>query len=365
MTGAPVAGPRRDETMRVSIVIPSNRTGPAALAILLRASAWASDATEVIIRDNSGHAPKRALLETMTVANVQIIIAPPSDANENFRSAFAAARGDFVLFLGDDDIAFDRGIAALEAVAVRRVSDPGVAGITGAFILEQQNGSAVVTYGGVESEDVVARVGGYLDYQGPNLIFYSAVRRELIADVWDFFDGHPFAFPFHDQFFPLIYLLAGRFAPVPRLTFVYDNGNWDTAEAAARSDLKVYAAAGLDPAIRQLQWFLCAFEGAWIILSTRFGAAHTFEQRQLMANRWFEVMGRRFAMDRGRSYGSDLTPQATALCEKWLASGGKFSLPELLDEICGFLALISPDKAEVYRAFWDSMTPPATDQAPA
>ena len=298
--------------MRLSIVIPSNRTGPAALAILLRASAWASDETEVIIRDNSGHASKRGLLETLELANGQVIIAAPSDANENFRGAFAAARGDFVLFLGDDDFAFERGITAMEATAIRYASDPGVAAITGAFILEQQSGSAVVNYAGIESDDVVARVNGYLDYQGPNVIFYSAVRRALIAGVWDFFDRHPFAMPFHDHFFSLIYLLAGRFASARRLTFVYDNGNWDSAEAAARSDLKVYAAAGLDPAIRQLQWFLCGFEGAWIILSTPFGGAHSPAQRQAMANRWFEVMRRRFAGDRGRSYGSELTPQATA-----------------------------------------------------
>jgi hypothetical protein len=340
--------------MRLSIVIPSNRATQLAQATILRACSWASAETEVIVRDNSGHAAKQKWLRTLKPASGRIIVAPPCDVNENFRQAFVAATGEFVLFFGDDDSGFDRGIAAMEKAAARWASDPDVAAVTGAFVLEQTPGSSLVSYEGIGSPDVTARVGGYLAYQGPNVIFYSAVRRELIAAVWGLFDGHPFAFPFHDHFFPLIYLLAGRFESVRRLTFVYDNGNWESAEAAAQSDLRVYAAAGLDPAIRQLHWFLCGFEGAWIILFTRFGAAHTPAHRQAMANRWFEVMIGRFRGDRGRTFGSTLDEPASALSEKWLAAGGRFELPQVLDEICAFLALMSPEKAEAYRRFWRS-----------
>jgi hypothetical protein len=338
--------------MRLSIVIPTNRTTPLAQATILRACSWASAETEVIVRDNSGDAAKRKWLRALKPLSGQVLISEPCDVNTNFREAFAAATGDFVLFFGDDDSAFDRGVAAMATAAGRWALDPAVAAITGAFVLEQSPGSSLVTYDGIGSADVTQRVAGYLAYQGPNVIFYSAVRRELIAAVWDFFDGHPFAFSFHDHFFPLIYLLGGRFESVRRLTFVYDNGNWESAEAGAKSDLRVYAAAGLDPAIRQLHWFLCGFEGAWIILFTRFGAAHSPAERQAMANRWFEVMIRRFAGDRGRTFGSPLDGAASALCAKWLAAGGRFELPEVLDEICGFLALMSPEKAEAYRSFW-------------
>jgi hypothetical protein len=338
--------------MRLSIIVPSNRDSMTADSRIMQACSWASDDVEVVVRDNSGSVRKRALLEGIERPNCRIIIAEPSDANTNFLGGLAASSGDFILFLGDDDGGFDRGIKAIAAAAIRYADDLSVAGITGAYVLEQSDTSHIVSYPKLDSGEVVERLGGYLGYQGPNLIFYSAVRRAALLDTWDFLFAHPFRFPYHDHFFSLIYLLLGRFMHVGRLAFIYDNTNWEAAGVGAQSDLKHYAAAGMDPAIRQLQWMLCGFEGASIILRSRFGAAHTPAQRQAMANQWFEIMFRRFVGDTNTRTDSTLSAEAANLHEKWRQGFPNFTLESLLADICGFISLFSPEKAAAYHAFW-------------
>jgi hypothetical protein len=338
--------------MRLSIIIPSNRDSLTAYSRIMQACSWASDEVEIIVRDNSGSARKRALLERIDQPNCRIIVAEPCDANTNFREALAASSGDFILFLGDDDAGFDRGIAAIAAAASRCADDPSVAGLTGAYDLEQTDTSHIVSYPKIDSAEVAERVAGYLGYQGPNLIFYSAVRRSVLTDTWDFIFSHPFQFSFHDHFFSLAYLLSGRFVHVGRLAFVYDNANWEAAGVGAQSDIKVYSAAGMDPAIRQLHWMLCGFEGASIILQSRFGLRHSLAQRQAMANQWFEVMFRRFVGDANARFDSRLMAEANSLHEKWRLSFPNFQLEVLLADICDFIRLTSPEKAQAYHDFW-------------
>ncbi len=111
------------------------------------------------------------------------------------------ASGKFVLFMGDDDYAFDRGIAAVTAAADRHDSDPSIAGLTGAYVLEETARSHVVSYSGLDSSAFVDRVDGFLGYQGPNLIFCSAIRRELALDTFEFVTSHPFRFSYHDYLY--------------------------------------------------------------------------------------------------------------------------------------------------------------------
>jgi hypothetical protein len=338
--------------MRLSVIVPSNRDSLTADSRIMQACSWASGEVEVIVRDNSGSARKGAMLERIEQPNCQIIIAEPCDANTNFLAALAASSGDFILFLGDDDAGFDRGIRAITAAAARYADDPSVAALTGAYVLEQTDTSHIVSYPKIDSGEVAERLSGYLGYQGPNMIFYSAVRRSALLDTWDFVFAHPFRFPYHDHFLSLIYLLLGRFIHVGRLAFVYDNTNWEAAGVGAQSDLRHYAAAGMDPAIRQLQWMLCGFEGASIILQSRFGLRHSLAERQAMANQWFEIMFRRFVGDANTRTDSHLTAEATALHEKWRQGFPNFKLENLLADICDFIRRTSPEKAEAYHDFW-------------
>jgi len=342
--------------MRLSIVIPTHRDTIKARARLLWAASWASDDIEVVIRDNSGSAAKRTWLAELQ-PGCRIVSVEPCSAHTNYTEAVRLASADFVLFQSDDDAGFDRGIRAI-AEAVSTVSaDASVSGLTGAYVLEEQHVSHVLAYAGVESPDVVQRLEGYLGYQGPNVIFYSAIRRRLAMEAFDFMERHPFQLPFHDNLFSLIYLLAGRLAKVNRLTVIYDNANWDTATAGVENDLRYYRAAGLDPVVRQLHWLLCGFEGACIALGSPFSAGLSPAQRQMAAQKWLELMIRRFAGDRGRNDGSAHLAAGNAIVDRIWDSFPTFALPQLLDDICAHLTLSSDDHAARYRAFWAPMIP--------
>ncbi len=342
--------------MRLSVVIPTHRDTLKARARLLWAASWATDEIEVVIRDNSGSAAKSVWLATLDQPTVRVTVVEPCSAHTNFSEAVKLARGDFVLFQGDDDAAFDRGIAAMADYAARLATDPSVAALTGAYALEEREVSRLVTYAGRGTRPTLS--SGWtviVGYQGPNLVFYSAIRRQLAFDAFGFMARHPFQLPFHDNLFSLIYLLAGRLVGVGRFTVIYDNANWDAVNTAQENDLRYYRAAGMDPIIRQIHWLLCGFEGACIALRTPFGAACSSAQRQAAASKWFELMLRRFAGDRGQSFGSALVEPANAITERVWASLPSFALDRLLDEICALIAIFSEEKAALYRDFWGPM----------
>jgi hypothetical protein len=338
--------------MRLSILMPSHRDDWTTISRIAQACSWAGPAVEVIVRDNSEKPGKRKLIEAFQADNFRMVFAEECPAYDNAMQALALARGDFVFFVADDDICLDRGIAAMSAAAETFADDPSVVGITGAYIVEEQRGSIFVKYPDVDSPDVVTRSFGYLGMQGPNLLFYSAFRRAMIENRWRFLSESPFVFPFHDQVLSLLHLLAGRFVDIGRLMVAYDNMNWETAESGATSERAHYAAAGMDPAIGRLSWLLCAFEGAWLTLHSRYGAGHTLEQRQAIGARWFQVMFARFAGDNRGNFGSSLGPQADLLCQKWRGLYPNFDLQVLLADITDFIALHSPEKAKLYRDFW-------------
>jgi hypothetical protein len=338
--------------MYLSIIMPSHRDDWTAISRIAQVCSWAGPNVEVIVRDNSEKPGKRRLVERFQAENFRIVFAEECSAHDNGMQALALARGEFVFLVADDDTCLDRGIAAVVAAAETFADDASVAGITGAYVVEEERGSIFIKYPDVDSRDVVTRSFGYIGLQGPNLLFYSALRRTMLQSCWRFLEETPFVFPFHDQVLSLAHLLAGRFVDIGRLMVAYDNMNWENVEKAAESEKAHYAAAGMDPAIGRLSWLLCAFEGAWLTLYSRYGAGHTLEQRQAIAIRWFQVMFARFAGDNRGNLGSSLGPQADLLCQKWRGLYPNFDLQVLLTDITDFIALHSPEKARLYRDFW-------------
>ena len=71
-----------------------------------------------------------------------------------------------------------------------------------------------------------------------------------------------------------------------------------------------------------------------------------------MANQWFEIMFRRFVGDTNTQVESRLATEAANLHAKWRQAFPNFTLESLLADICGFIRLTSPEKAEAYHAFW-------------
>lgn len=341
--------------MQLSILIPTNRPGLLACSRIAQACSWAGPNIEVIVRDNSGNAQKRELLGHFKNDNCNIIIAEPCDGLKNMSEILRLAKGDFVFLLADDDFCFDQAIAALPGVIEKIGKNPAVAGVTGAYALDTSQGSAIISYNGVESDDVAARVAGYLGYDGPNILHYAPVRRELVQRVFAFMNTLPFYFSFHDQIICLLYLLNGKFVRLQRLLYLYDVGIWEATETAQKRDTDFYAESGLDPAINKLHWFLCGFEGALLVRNADVFPDYSLAQRQAVADRWFATMFTRFKGHARLTFGSPLTGEAEKLCAKLLTSTGQLSFHGMLTEICGFLALSSKSQAQSYFEFWDAV----------
>jgi len=341
--------------VQLSILIPTNRPGLLACSRIAQACSWAAPNIEVIVRDNSGNAQKRELLGHFKNDNCNIIIAEPCDGLKNMSEILRLAKGDFVFLLADDDFCFDQAIAALPGVIEKIGKNPAVAGVTGAYALDTSQGSAIISYNDVESDDVAARVAGYLGYDGPNILHYAPVRRELVQRVFAFMNTLPFYFSFHDQVICLLYLLNGKFVRLQRLLYLYDVGLWEATETAQKRDADFYAEAGLDPAINKLHWFLCGFEGAVLVRNADVFPDYSLAQRQAVADRWFATMFTRFKGHARLTFGSPLAGEAEKLCAKLLTSTGQLSFHGMLNEICSFIELSSKSHAQSYFEFWDAV----------
>lgn len=340
--------------MQLSILIATNRRGLLVCSRIAQACSWAGPNLEVLIRDNSGDTEKRALLPQFQRDNCTIILAEPCDALTNFNELLRLAKGDFVFLLADDDYCFDHAIAVLPGVLDQIGNDPSVAGVTGLYVVETSQASAIVAYQNVESDDASVRVTNYLSSQGPNILHYAPVRREVIQRVFGFVNTMPAVFSFHDQIVCLLFLLNGKFVRLERLLYVYDIGPWQALEPAQKKDVSLYKEAGLDPAINMLHWFICAFEGAVLIRNSNIFPDHSLEMRQTIADRWFSAMFLRFTGNPRLTFDSHFASEGAILSTKLLASAGRISFQSMLTEISGFMALFSKDFAQRYFEFWDS-----------
>jgi hypothetical protein len=335
-------------------LIATNRRGLSVCSRIAQACSWAGPNIEVLIRDNSGDAQKRALLPQFQRDNCNIIIAEPCDALTNFNELLRLAKGDFVFLLADDDFCFDHAIAALPGVLDQIGKDLSVAGVTGLYAVETSQVSAIVAYQNVESDDVTVRVVNFLNYQGPNILHYAPIRREVVERIFGFVSTMPAFFSFHDQIVCLLYLLNGKFVRLERLLYVYDMGPWQAFESAQKRDVSFYKDAGLDPAINVLHWFICGFEGAALIRNASIFPDHSLATRQTIADHWFSAMFLRFRGNPRLTFDSRFANEAAQVSARLLASAGQISFQSMLTEISGLMTLFSKNFAQRYFEFWDS-----------
>ena len=344
--------------MQLSILLPTHRHDLTTLSRIAQACSWAGPSVEVIVRDNSGNQEKRRQIAQFKRDHCTIVSTDPCEPLENFTALMRLAKGEFVFCLADDDMFFDRAIAALPSLLDRFGRDPNVAGVCGNYIVESSKGSALTVYQGIDSEDVTARIAGYLSYPGANVLAYAPLRRATVEKIFHFMRAMPLFLSYHDQITCLLYLLNGRFVRLPKLIYGYDFGPWEDMQSAQKRDMAFYRAAGLDPAISKLHWFLCGFEGAILIRNGDVFPDHAPATRQSMADQWFSVMFQRFLSNPRLTFGSEFAAQADAGCAKLRASQGPLSFVDMLSDICHFVALSSPDKAQRYLSFWGGMLAP-------
>jgi hypothetical protein len=341
--------------MQLSILIGTSGTGLLPCSRIMQACSWASPQVEVIVRDVSGDAQKRELLASLRGEQRNIILAEPCDARTNFLQALRQAKGDFVFQLTDDDLSFDHAIAALPPLIEQHGQDPSVIGVTGAYVVETDQGSSIVVYANAEADDVTARASGYLSVGGPNLFRFAPVRRDVVQRVFGFMDTLPFNFPFHDQLVSLLYLLNGRFVRLKRFLYLYDPDNREAGDAAQKRDADCYRDAGLDPVVNLLHWYLCGFEGAVLVRNANEFPDYSLAQRQAVADRWFSSMFIRFKGWPRLTFDSPFTAEAQKICAKLQTSTGQISFDGMLAEICALFALFSQDGAQRYFDFWQAM----------
>ena len=237
--------------MQLSILLATNRTGLLAVSRIAQACSWASPNIEVIVRDNSGDAQKREFLALCRRDYCNIVIAEPCNSRTNFSETLRLAKGEFVFVIADDDFCFDQAIASLPGVIGQYGKDFSVAGVTGAYAVEASQGTSIATYQNVKSDDVEARVNGYLSYSGPNVFFYAPMRREVVQRVFGFINSMPASFSFHDQVMSLLYLLNGKFIRLNRLLYLYDLGVWEMRYSAQKRDVQLLYERWVGPSHQQ------------------------------------------------------------------------------------------------------------------
>lgn len=338
--------------MQLSVLLPSHRDGLQACARIAQACAWAGPQIEVIVRDNSGDPQKRKLISQFHHEYSNIIIADPCDGMTNMAELYRMAKGDFVYLIADDDFCFDHAIRSLPRIIDQFAGDSSVVGVTGGYAIELANETSIHGYEGVDSDDVVTRVAGYLKYGGPNVLLYSPLRRQIVQRIFGLMNSTPLVFSFHDQIFCLLYLLNGKFTRLSRLMYCYDMGIWEDNASAQARDLDIYKAEQIDPATNKLHWFLCAFEGAALIANPQIVPGHPPAQRQSVADLWFSVMFARLQRDNRHAFASRLAGDADRLVAKWRASNGRLTFDDMLTDITDFIALFSESRARHYFDFW-------------
>lgn len=325
-----------------------------AISRIAQACSWASPQVQVIVRDNSADPKKAELIGRFQRPNCTIISAEPCDSATNFAEGLQFATGDFLYVVADDDIYFDRAIAALPGIIDAYGMNPGVAGMVGAYSIEMAAGSTLIEYERLDSDDAVERVRGYLGCRGGNVLMYAPHRRVMVQRVFDFMRSLPAYLSFHDQVLCLLYLLNGKYVSMKRILYGYDLGPWEVPLEGQKQDLKYYAVAGLDPAINKLHWFLCGFEGAVLARNSDLFPDPGPGRRQAIADQWFATMFARFLNSPRYTADSPYTAQAEALCQKLRASQGQLSFEGMLADIAGLMAVFAPELAQRYFRFWSA-----------
>ena len=338
--------------IRLSIVIPSNGQDLACCSRILQACSFAGPRVEVVVRDQSGSAAKADFLRGIDHENCRFMFVAPGEARGDWTEALAAAQGDFVLLMSDDDVVFDRAMTVLPGVIESVANDASVIGVAAPSLIETPQSAEAFAYPNIDAGDPLVRLSGYLSVDRPNVLLFSPVRRATMSWALEIIRERPLAFPFDDQLSSLLYLVAGKFARMTRLMHVHDASRADVTRGA---DAAFYEQAHLDPALNKLTWFLCGFEGATLIRHAALPPGYSPQQRQALADLWFSAMFARFTAQPREAYGSPLAGEAEKMCARWKDAAGRLSFADMLADICQFMALSSQESALKYFTFWSAM----------
>ena len=310
---------------------------------------------EVIVRDNSESSAKNDALRRIDSQTLRIFTAPNLGAYENCVEALRQASGEFVFLLADDDWVFAPGLRSLHSLAVQAEADLSVSCVTGPYLLEASTVTGLLKYSDIDNSDGVVRLSGYFKANGPNALYYSAVRRSLANFSFQFLDSLPYKFSYHDQLLSLIYLAAGRVIQVDRVVYCYDFSEWDVDERSLMKDRASYVSAGLPAEFSRLHWLFAALEGA-LLLNSQLLRAQCPSDPTRLTDSWFGTLFGRFKFhERESPFDESAANIATKTFKaKWIAQTN-VSLNELLLDLCDLLEVADKEGAKRYFEFWSAL----------
>ncbi len=341
--------------MKISLVVPSNRTSNTTIARILEWSSLDSERFELVVRDNSEDERKHEWLARIQSPALKLRCVPACSMGENVREAMDLATGQFVFCAGDDDWLSLRAFEQLHTLAEQWSSDASVGCLTGCYLVETSQNTGFFRYSGLDAVEAEPRIANYLQANTTNFLFYSAVRRSVLSACLDFMSRLPYSFSYVDQLMVLVYLALGRVMQIERVHYSYDMGPWESAEGSLNKDRIFYRAAGLPIEYDRLHHLFCGLEGA-LLLKSNFIAERTSLPLGNAADIWFRSM---FAKFRGHNrefgYERNAADEATRKLKETLLARRELDMHELLLDVSETLAVADPAGAERYFKFWSTL----------
>lgn len=340
--------------MKISLLCPTNRKSLASYARICEMLSLNPKYFEVIIRDNSECERKHQFLESLKNDHHKIIIAKNKGPTENFSEASKLANGDFLFFIADDDWFFKTGLENLYQLAVSGNENKSVTALTGAYLVSSSRGIGSMAYSGLDSDNPLSRMQGYLNV-GPNLLYYSAFKKNIFHLSWNLLERLPYAFCHADLLFVIPSLVLGHIASVKTLCYQWDFAEWEGADKAMGKRAGICQAAGLPKEFSVLDKLLTAIEGALLINSKLLGNYVRYDRSE-MAGLWLKNF---FAQYQGcpfQNYFPDSEEKnRVAQFRSKLFTIGNITLEGLLEEVTGLFSQVDPAGAEKYFKFWSKI----------
>jgi hypothetical protein len=340
--------------MKISVVCPTNRKTISSYARVCELLSLDPNKFEVIIRDNSECEKKSRFLASLSFKYHKILIVPNNGSTENFSEASKLASGDYLLFIADDDWFFKSGLEMLHQLAINSKENKSITALTGAYLVSSSHGIGSMFYSGLDSPDPISRMKGYLNV-GPNLLYYSAYKKNVFHLSWNLLEKLPYAFCHADLLFVIPSLVIGSIASVKTLCYQWDFGEWEGADKAMLKRAGICQAAGLPKEFSVLDKLLTAVEGALLINSKLLGNYVRYDRSEV-AKLWLQNF---FAQYQGcpfQNYFPDSEDKnRVKKFRERLFSIGDISLLGLLEEISNLFREVDPAGAERYYNFWSKL----------
>ena len=340
--------------MKISVVCPANRRSISSYSRICELLSLDPERFEVIIRDNSECEAKRQFLESLRNNYHKILIVENNGAIENFSGASKMATGDFLFFIADDDWVFKSGSELLHQLSAASKENKTLTALTGTYLVSSSRGIGSMAYSGLDSDNPLSRLQGYLNV-GPNLLYYSAHKKNVFHLSWNLLERLPYAFCHADLLFVIPALVLGNIASVKTLCYQWDFGEWEGADKAMGKRAGICQAAGLPKEFSVLDKLLTAIEGALLINSKLLGNYVRYDRSE-MASLWLKNF---FAQYQGcpfQNYFPDSEEKnRVAQFRSKLFTIGNITLEGLLEEVTGLFSQVDPAGAEKYFKFWSKI----------